>query len=142
MAPRAINTYRSWLCSSSKQLVKLNVIDLFLDCITEPNEKLVEFGAAGICNCCPDPVNAAIIVKNSGIPLMVSCLSSPVENTVLSAIAALYYLCTPATKKEILTPEVIECMNRYAAAQSVNVRFSNTAKAFLAQHADSILNTS
>eukprot|EP00252_Welwitschia_mirabilis_P005699 TRINITY_DN16232_c0_g1_i1.p1 TRINITY_DN16232_c0_g1~~TRINITY_DN16232_c0_g1_i1.p1 ORF type:complete len:119 (-),score=11.21 TRINITY_DN16232_c0_g1_i1:230-586(-) len=30
---------------------KLNILELFLDCITEKNEKLVELGAAGICNC-------------------------------------------------------------------------------------------
>ncbi|KAH9725125.1 ARM repeat superfamily protein [Citrus sinensis] len=31
-------------------LRQLNVLELFLDCITEPNEKLVEFGVGGICN--------------------------------------------------------------------------------------------
>lgn len=31
---------------------QLNVLELFLDCITEPNEKLVEFGVGGICNAC------------------------------------------------------------------------------------------
>lgn len=30
--------------------LQLNVLELFLDCITEPNEKLVEFGVGGICN--------------------------------------------------------------------------------------------
>ncbi|KAI5434618.1 variant 2, Armadillo repeat-containing protein 7 [Lathyrus oleraceus] len=33
-------------------LRQLNVLELFLDCITEPNEKLIEFGVGGICNCC------------------------------------------------------------------------------------------
>ncbi|PWZ14989.1 Histone-lysine N-methyltransferase EZ2 [Zea mays] len=28
------------------------VLELFLDCITEPNEKLVEFSIGGICNSC------------------------------------------------------------------------------------------
>jgi hypothetical protein len=28
------------------------VIDLFLDMLTEPSEKLVEFAMAGICNLC------------------------------------------------------------------------------------------
>ncbi|KAK3205482.1 hypothetical protein Dsin_019528 [Dipteronia sinensis] len=32
--------------------IQLNVLELFLDCITEPNEKLVEFGIGGICNAC------------------------------------------------------------------------------------------
>jgi hypothetical protein len=33
-------------------LKQLNVLELLLDCITEPNEKLVEFGVGGICNSC------------------------------------------------------------------------------------------
>ncbi|KAJ7571776.1 hypothetical protein O6H91_01G177000 [Diphasiastrum complanatum] len=97
---------------------KLHILDLFLDCLTEPNAKLVEFALGGICNCCPDPANAAIIVQNGGIALIVSCLTSPVENTVLSAIAALYYLCTPSTKKEGL----------------VHLRIRNIAKVFLSMH--------
>lgn len=28
------------------------MLELFVDCITEPNEKLVEFGVGGICNSC------------------------------------------------------------------------------------------
>lgn len=31
---------------------QLNVLELFIDCLTEPNEKLVEFGIGGICNAC------------------------------------------------------------------------------------------
>lgn len=33
-------------------LRQLNVLELFLDCLTEPNEKLVEFAIGGICNAC------------------------------------------------------------------------------------------
>ncbi|CAK9276896.1 unnamed protein product [Sphagnum jensenii] len=118
-------------------LRKLHVLDLFMDCLTEANEKLIEFGVGGLCNCSPgfaDPANTDVIVKNGGIPLIISCLSSPVENTVLSAIATLYYLCTPLTKKDILTPEVVECMKKYASIADINVRFSNLAKAFLDKH--------
>nr|XP_024384622.1 armadillo repeat-containing protein 7-like [Physcomitrium patens] len=112
----------------------LNVLDLFLDCLAEPNEKLVEFSLGGICNCVADSMNASIVVKNGGIPLIIQCLSSPVENTVLSAIATLYYLCNPATRKEILKPEVVDCMNKYASAGDVNKKFSNLAHSFLATH--------
>lgn len=34
------------------QCKQLNVLELFVDCITEPNERLVEFGIGGICNAC------------------------------------------------------------------------------------------
>ncbi|GMN28024.1 hypothetical protein TIFTF001_044187 [Ficus carica] len=37
-------------------LRQLNVLELFVDCITEPNEKLVEFGIGGVCNSCADLV--------------------------------------------------------------------------------------
>ncbi|KAG0582225.1 hypothetical protein M758_3G042900 [Ceratodon purpureus] len=112
----------------------LNVLDLFLDCLTESNEKLVEYALGGICNCVADSTNAAIVVENGGIPQIIQCLSSPVENTVLSAIATLYYLCTPATKKDILKPDVLEYMNKYANTGGVNIRFSNLAQSFLDTH--------
>ncbi|XP_040973631.1 armadillo repeat-containing protein 7 isoform X4 [Gossypium hirsutum] len=104
------------------------------DCITEPNEKLMEFGIGGICNSCVDPANAAIITQCGGIPLVIKCLSSPVRNTVNYALGALYYLCNKSNREEILKPEVIDVIERYAAAQTVNASFSNLAKAFLDKH--------
>ncbi|PNY05907.1 armadillo repeat-containing protein 7-like, partial [Trifolium pratense] len=104
-------------------LRQLNVIELFLDCITEPNEKLIEFGVGGICNCCVDPANAAIITGVGGIPLIIQCLSSPVRNTVNYALGALYYVCNESNKVEVLKPEVIDVIKRYAAAEEVSVSF-------------------
>ncbi|XP_072962064.1 uncharacterized protein [Typha angustifolia] len=115
-------------------LRQLNVLELFLDCITEPNEKLIEFGIGGICNSCADPANAAIIIQSGGIPLTIQCLSSPVKNTVNYALGALYFLCNSSLKKEILKPEILRVIREYAAAESVNVSFSNLAKAFLDKH--------
>lgn len=63
-------------------LRQLNVLELFLDCVTEPNEKIIEFGVGGICNSCVDPANATIVAGVGGIPLIIQCLSSPVRNTV------------------------------------------------------------
>eukprot|EP00850_Spirogloea_muscicola_P013998 SM000098S25078 [mRNA] locus=s98:10910:13295:- [translate_table: standard] len=116
-------------------LRKLHVVDLFLDCLTEPNELLVEFGIGGISNCSPDPKNAAVILESEGLPHIIACLSSPVENTVLSAISSLYYLCNRRTEKEILAPAVLQCMQAYAEAEAANKRFSNAAKAFLGKYA-------
>ncbi|KAK6934843.1 hypothetical protein RJ641_034998 [Dillenia turbinata] len=121
-------------------LRQLNVLELFLDCLTEPNERLVEFGIGGICNCSADPINAAIVIKCDGIPFIIQCLSSPVKNTVKSkkevnyAIGALYYLCDASNKEQILRPEVVDAIERYAAAGAVSVTFSNLAKAFLDEH--------
>ncbi|KAL2317305.1 hypothetical protein Fmac_031181 [Flemingia macrophylla] len=115
-------------------LRQLNVLELFIDCLTEPNEKLVEFGIGGICNSCADPANAAIVTNFGGIPLIIQCLSSPVRNTVNYALGALYYICNESNKGEILKPEVIDVIERYAAAEEVSVSFSNLAKAFLDKH--------
>ncbi|KAL6906341.1 hypothetical protein ACP4OV_003942 [Aristida adscensionis] len=115
---------------------QLNVLELFLDCITEPNERLVEFGIGGVCNSCVDPANASVIIKCDGIPLIIQCLSSPVRNTVTYALGALYYLCNSSTKKEILKPDVVRIIREYAAAGAVNTSFSNLATAFLEKHVD------
>lgn len=40
------------LCVRSLE-VQLHVVDLFMDCLTEPNERLIQFGMEGLCNCCP-----------------------------------------------------------------------------------------
>ncbi|KAK7397060.1 hypothetical protein VNO78_18227 [Psophocarpus tetragonolobus] len=115
-------------------LRQLNVLELFIDCLTEPNEKLVEFAMGGICNSCVDPTNSAIITKFGGIPLIIQCLSSPVRNTVNYALGALYYICDESNKDNILKPEVIDVIRRYAAAEEVSVSFSNMAKSFLSKH--------
>ncbi|KAK6243109.1 hypothetical protein QUC31_009518 [Theobroma cacao] len=95
-------------------------------------EKLVEFGIGNISNSCVDPANGAIITQCDGIPLAIQCLSSPVINTVNYALGAFYYLCNKANREEILKPEVVDVIERYAASQ--NVSFSNLAKAFLDKH--------
>ncbi|KAL7245852.1 hypothetical protein ACSBR2_001058 [Camellia fascicularis] len=117
-------------------LRQLNILELFLDCLTEPNEKLVEFGVGGICNSCVDPANTAIVSQCGGIPLIIQCLSSPVRNTVNYSLGALYYLCNASNKEEILKPEVVDVIRRYAAAGEVSVSFSNLAQAFLDKHGD------
>jgi histone H3/H4 len=55
---------------------------------------------------------------------------------VTYALGALYYLCNPSTKKEILKPNVVRIMREYAAVGAVNTSFSNMANAFLEKHVD------
>lgn len=50
------------------------------------------------------------------------------------ALGALYYLCNQSNKDEILKPEVMDVIERYAAAEAVSISFSNLAKAFLDKH--------
>ncbi|RYQ99543.1 hypothetical protein Ahy_B07g087488 [Arachis hypogaea] len=134
--PYNYNFLRQFVTSVLPNLTheQLNILELFLDCMTEPNEKLVEFGVGGICNSCADQANIAIVSKFGGIPLIIQCLSSPVRNTVNYALGALYYVCNESNKEEILKPEVIDAIKRYAAAEEVSASFSNLAKAFLDKH--------
>jgi hypothetical protein len=134
------------------------VIDLFLDSLSEP-EPLREYAIGGLCNLClgtlfcctiadsglfTDPKNAALIVENQGIGEIIKCLSSPHEETVLSAITTLYYLlayCKKGTRYrfsysllfifigDIATKSVVECMVKYA--QSKNPRLKNIATIFV-----------
>ncbi|GAB2227999.1 hypothetical protein Droror1_Dr00009833 [Drosera rotundifolia] len=127
-------------------LRELNVLELFLDCITEPNERLVEFGVGGVCNACADPMNARVIAQCGGVPLVVQCLSSPVRNTVNYALAALYYLlCCESEGKgggvgireEILKDGVVELIRKYAdSGGEVCVSFGNLARAILDKYVD------
>lgn len=48
------------------------------------------------------------------------------------ALGALYYLCNALNKEEIMKPEVVDVIKRYAVAESVS--FSNLAKAILDKH--------
>ncbi|PNX89220.1 armadillo repeat-containing protein [Trifolium pratense] len=50
------------------------------------------------------------------------------------ALGELYYICNESNKVEVLKPEVIDVIKRYAAAEEVSVSFSNLAKAFLDKH--------
>lgn len=50
------------------------------------------------------------------------------------AAGALYYICDTSSKEEILKPEVVDVIKRYAAAGAVSVSFSNLAQAFLNKH--------
>ncbi|KAI4966008.1 hypothetical protein ZWY2020_046858 [Hordeum vulgare] len=109
--------------SISVLLSQLNILELFLDCILEPNERLVEL----------NPANASVITQCGGIPLVVQCLSSPVKNTVNSHLE-------PCTTYAILDKErdvEARCTwdhKDYSAAGAINSSFSNLANAFLDKH--------
>ncbi|CAB4003744.1 armadillo repeat-containing 7-like [Paramuricea clavata] len=109
-------------------LRKLNVAELFLDMLSEQNEKIVEFGIGGICNYCLDADCRHAILENGGIQEIVNCLSSSNEETVLSAITSLIYL-KDKTTEELSSQAIIECMTTYST--SSNARLANLAKIYL-----------
>ncbi|KAE8653147.1 hypothetical protein Csa_019933 [Cucumis sativus] len=86
----------------------------------------------------PDPANASLITQCGGIPLIIECLSSPVNLVCVAscqvnyALGAIYYLCNTSNKEEIMKPEVVDVINKYAVAESVS--FSNLSKAILDKH--------
>ncbi|XP_046854638.1 armadillo repeat-containing protein 7-like [Xenia sp. Carnegie-2017] len=110
-------------------LRKLNVAELFLDMLTEDNEKYVEFGMSGLCNFCLDPHCRDTIIKNDGLQEIVNCLSSSNEETVLSAITTLIYLKGSDTLQELGSDQIIECMTTYST--SSNTRLANVATVYL-----------
>lgn len=118
-------------------LRQLHVIDLFLDMLTETNEQWKEFAIGGLCNLCIDPQNSYIISESKGIPLIIRCLSSRKEETVLSAMLTLYYL-LDSYSQSILIPPVIDCMKKYATSK--NTRIKNLSSIFV-QHINTTMTT-
>ena len=111
----------------------LHVLDLFVDCIETDeniNDSIVQFGIGGLCNAVADLTNRQIVLENSrSIELIVRCLSSATEETVLSAITTLLQLIDDSSRQRIVTKPVIECMQRFSAMS--NSRFKNLAEIFL-----------
>lgn len=115
--------------SNVEALQMLQVTDLFLDMLTEENENFVEFGIGGLCNLSMDRESRDQIVQSSGIPLVVGCLSSSRDETVLSAITTLMNLTKAATRAETTATAVVQCMLRFSLTQ--NPRLRNLASVFL-----------
>ncbi|XP_048222288.1 armadillo repeat-containing protein 7 isoform X1 [Perognathus longimembris pacificus] len=112
-------------------LRQLQVLDLFLDSLSEENETLVEFAIGGLCNLCADRANKEYILQAGGVPLITNCLSSPNEETVLSAVTTLMYLSSPGpgSHPELTSVPVIQCMLRFSL--SASKRLQNLAQIFL-----------
>ncbi|KFP24087.1 Armadillo repeat-containing protein 7, partial [Colius striatus] len=110
-------------------LRQLQVLDLFLDMLTEDNETLVEFAMGGLCNLCLDKTNKDYILEANGVEPIINCLSSSNEETVMSAVTTLMYLTTPQSRQQTTALPVVECMLRFAL--SASRRLSNLATVFL-----------
>eukprot|EP01098_Paradermamoeba_levis_P016922 TRINITY_DN9419_c0_g1_i1.p1 TRINITY_DN9419_c0_g1~~TRINITY_DN9419_c0_g1_i1.p1 ORF type:complete len:198 (-),score=51.51 TRINITY_DN9419_c0_g1_i1:169-717(-) len=117
-------------------LRKLNVIELFLDMLTEPSERLVEFGAGGLSNCCCEIENAKIIVANEGVENLIQILKSAHEETVLSSLSTLFFLCScsdptvsSSTKNGLKVPTAQEIVKSYSGSK--NGRLKNLSSLLL-----------
>ncbi|XP_041709290.1 armadillo repeat-containing protein 7 [Coregonus clupeaformis] len=112
-----------------EDLRTLQVIELFLDMLTEENENFVEFGIGGLCNLSMDRECRDQILQSEAIPLVTGCLSSRREETVLSAITTLMNLTTAASRSQTTDTAVLQCMLRFSISQSPRLR--NLASVFL-----------
>lgn len=110
---------------------QLQIIDLFLQSLSENNIKLVRFAAGGICNLCLDPINKLYILRNQGIQLLTSLFSSQDEDVLLSAITSLIFLITPESKAEVTT-EIIKKISDLSNHE--NNRIKNLAIICLNDH--------
>ncbi|NXV01437.1 ARMC7 protein, partial [Cettia cetti] len=115
--------------SNYEYLRQLQVLDLFLDMLTEDNETLVEFAMGGLCNLCLDKTNKEYILEASGVEPIINCLSSSNEETVMSAVTTLMFLTTTRSRAQTTALPVVECMLRFSL--SANTRLSNLASIFL-----------
>ncbi|TRY53701.1 hypothetical protein DNTS_008644 [Danionella cerebrum] len=107
----------------------LQVTELFLDMLTEDNENFVEFGIGGLCNLTMERESRDQILQSGGVPLVISCLSSRRDETVLSAITTLMNLYTASSRSEITDRSVVQCMLRFSLSE--NLRLRNLALLFL-----------
>ncbi|XP_061887857.1 armadillo repeat-containing protein 7 [Entelurus aequoreus] len=110
-------------------LKQLQVPDLFLDMLSEDNHNFVEFGMGGLCNLSTEPDCRDAILQGGGVSLITNCLSSPREETVLSAITTLMNLVTPSSRQEISQAGLVQCMLRFSLSESPRLR--NLAAIFL-----------
>ena len=85
----------------------------------------------GLCNLCSDRANKEHILQTGGVPLIINCLSSPNEETVLSAVTTIMYLSSPGSGShpELTAMPVVQCMLRFSL--SANARLRNLAQIFL-----------
>ncbi|XP_067286440.1 armadillo repeat-containing protein 7 [Pseudorasbora parva] len=115
--------------SNMEALRMLQVTELFLDMLTEENDNFVEFGIGGLCNLSMERESRDQILQSGGVPLVISCLSSNRDETVLSAISTLMNLTTAASRAETTDSAVVQCMLRFSLTQ--NPRLRNLASVFL-----------
>ncbi|XP_052426184.1 armadillo repeat-containing protein 7 [Carassius gibelio] len=115
--------------SNMEALRLLQVTELFLDMLTEENENFVEFGIGGLCNLSMERESRDQILQSGGVPLVISCLSSNRDETVLSAITTLMNLTTAASRSETTDSAVVQCMLRFSLTH--NPRLRNLASVFL-----------
>lgn len=116
-------------------LRKLNIIDLFLDCLQmHVDDDFVHYALAGLCNLSTDKVNNQLIIEKNPTILIpvVKCFFSDRLDVVLNSMVMLMFLCdhNQHIKNELIQRnEMRQSLDKYS--QSKDIRLSNMAKLFL-----------
>lgn len=79
-----------------------------------------------------DSINKIYILRNRGVELISSLLSSRDEDVVLSAISTLMFLITSESRDEITSADIIQHMLEHS--YSSNIRIKNLASIFLTDY--------
>lgn len=85
--------------------------------------------SGGLCNLSMHYECRDLILQSDGIPLVMGCLSSHRDETVLSAITTLMNVTTATSRSRTTDGAVVQCMLRFSRSQ--NPRLSNLASVFL-----------
>ncbi|CAG4923981.1 unnamed protein product [Colias eurytheme] len=71
----------------------VGVLDIFIYVIkNETNSKLLQFATTGICNLCPDPLNADYLIKHDALKPLHDLLKSEESEIVADVITIFIYL--------------------------------------------------
>jgi hypothetical protein len=119
-------------------LRRLNIIDLFLDCLQmHTDDDFVQYALAGLCNISTDKVNSELIIaKNPSILVtLIKCLFSNRLDIVMNSMVTLMFLCdnNDNMKNDLIGKnEIKQCLEKYS--QSKEIRLANMAKLFLQEY--------
>jgi len=119
-----------------QRMRELKIPEMFVDCI-EMDESLngnrANFGVAGLCNLLADPANREVILYHPrAVSLLVRCLSSDRDDTIMSALTCLSQLINMDTKLRIVTSELRMLIQRFGS--SANARLKTLARAISKIH--------
>ncbi|KAG0172321.1 Armadillo repeat-containing protein 7 [Apophysomyces sp. BC1034] len=96
-------------------LWQLNVVELFLNAITENDPLLKEFGMGGLANVCLESRHHSHIVSEPYyIRAIMACIleDSPscTDNTIVNAMTTLMFLITPESQSSMLNSRLKSCV--------------------------------
>lgn len=114
---------------------QLEVIDLFLQQLSQPIEEFTHYALAGLCNLSPDPKNAEYIVRKNGVFLISQLLLHKNLEISLNALSTLIFLINNETQTLITTPEIINKVLHYQT--SPNTRLRNLGTIFIQDYCTS-----